>query len=139
LNGCPYILRSTDNLLVAASDLAQMKKGKITLGLPPVIGASFFPEIIAQFHRLYPNIKIGVANRLSYSVKGLLYMIGYGMRASAKASSPTLSTKAGSGTLSGRWWRLISESLSCRKRYAISSIRPRSRSFKRLNRTFIGI
>jgi DNA-binding transcriptional LysR family regulator len=52
------IKQSTDNLLVAASDLAQMKKGKITLGLPPVIGASFFPEIIAQFHRLYPNIKI---------------------------------------------------------------------------------
>lgn len=52
------IKQSMDNLLAAASDLAQMKKGKITLGLPPVIGASFFPEIIARFHRLYPNIKI---------------------------------------------------------------------------------
>lgn len=52
------IMKSIENLSYALTDMTQMKKGKITLGLPPVIGASFFPKIIARFHQLYPNIKI---------------------------------------------------------------------------------
>jgi DNA-binding transcriptional LysR family regulator len=52
------IIHSMENLLTAVADLSQMKTGKFTLGLPPVIGSSFFPEIIAQFHNLHPQIKI---------------------------------------------------------------------------------
>lgn len=52
------IMKSLENLSYALTDMTQMKKGKLTLGLPPVIGASFFPKIIAQFHQLYPNVKI---------------------------------------------------------------------------------
>jgi len=52
------IIQSMENLLSAVADLSQMKTGKFTLGLPPVIGSSFFPEIIAQFHSLHPQIKI---------------------------------------------------------------------------------
>ncbi|BBH21734.1 putative HTH-type transcriptional regulator YwbI [Paenibacillus baekrokdamisoli] len=52
------IIQSMENLLSAVADLSQMKTGKFRLGLPPVIGSSFFPEIIAQFHALHPQIKI---------------------------------------------------------------------------------
>ncbi|WP_240421285.1 LysR family transcriptional regulator [Paenibacillus periandrae] len=52
------ILKTFDNLKTALTDVIQMRKGKFSLGLPPVIGASFFPKIIAQFHEFYPQIEI---------------------------------------------------------------------------------
>jgi DNA-binding transcriptional LysR family regulator len=52
------ILHAMENLHSAVADLSEMKTGKFKLGLPPVIGSSFFPEIIAQFHALHPQIKI---------------------------------------------------------------------------------
>jgi DNA-binding transcriptional LysR family regulator len=52
------IINAKDHLLAAVADLTQMKVGRFTLGLPPVIGASFFPKVIADFHKLYPNITI---------------------------------------------------------------------------------
>jgi DNA-binding transcriptional LysR family regulator len=52
------ILKAFENLNAALTDVIQMKKGKFSLGLPPVIGASFFPKIIAQFHEQYPQIEI---------------------------------------------------------------------------------
>lgn len=52
------IVRSFENLDAALTEVKQIKKGRFTLGLPPVIGASFFPKIIARFHQLYPNVQI---------------------------------------------------------------------------------
>ncbi|MBP1994560.1 LysR family transcriptional regulator [Paenibacillus eucommiae] len=52
------IMKALENLRFALTDVKEMKKGKFTLGLPPVIGASFFPKIIAGFHKQYPQITI---------------------------------------------------------------------------------
>lgn len=53
-----HIMRSFENLDSALTEMKQIKTGHFTLGLPPVIGASFFPKIIARFHQLYPNVRI---------------------------------------------------------------------------------
>ncbi len=52
------IMNSLENLNSALADVKQIKSGKFTLGLPPVIGASFFPKILARFHQLYPRVQI---------------------------------------------------------------------------------
>jgi DNA-binding transcriptional LysR family regulator len=52
------IMQSIDNLETAIAELKNIKKGEIKIGLPPLIGASFFPKIIGEFHNLYPNIDI---------------------------------------------------------------------------------
>lgn len=36
----------------------QLKRGKLSLGLPPVIGVSFFPKMIADFRGEYPGVQI---------------------------------------------------------------------------------
>ncbi|MVP00541.1 LysR family transcriptional regulator [Paenibacillus lutrae] len=52
------IVRSVEQLSVQLGDVVSMRKGQIRIGLPPMIGAPFFPELIAAFHRLYPGIGI---------------------------------------------------------------------------------
>lgn len=39
-------------------DLMNLKRGHLRIGLPPMIGSSFFPEVIGQFHHKYPQITI---------------------------------------------------------------------------------
>lgn len=41
-------------------DLTELKRGEIHFGLPPIIGSLFFPDLLAKFHKLYPNIKITI-------------------------------------------------------------------------------
>lgn len=36
----------------------QLKRGKLSLGLPPVIGSSFFPRMIADFRGEYPGVQL---------------------------------------------------------------------------------
>lgn len=42
------------------NDLTELKQGEIHFGLPPIIGSLFFPDLLAKFHKLYPNIKITI-------------------------------------------------------------------------------
>lgn len=58
LNHAHIIRKTLEDLHTALEDLVQQKKGDIVLGLPPVVGVSFFPEIIVQFRKLYPQISI---------------------------------------------------------------------------------
>jgi DNA-binding transcriptional LysR family regulator len=51
-------LSMANDLQVSLNDGKLLKKGKLSLGLPPVIGVSFFPEIIAKFRNLYPGVHI---------------------------------------------------------------------------------
>ncbi|WML50411.1 LysR family transcriptional regulator [Neobacillus sp. PS3-34] len=52
------ILNGLNDLSVSLYDLMNLKKGKVTIGLPPVIGTLFFPGILADYHELYPEIVI---------------------------------------------------------------------------------
>lgn len=47
-----------ENIPLEIQNLIKLKKGEIRIGIPPIIGASFFPKIIGQFKSLYPNIEI---------------------------------------------------------------------------------
>lgn len=52
------IVNSFHNLSSELDDLMHLKKGHIRIGLPPMIGASFFPRVIGEFYKQYPNITI---------------------------------------------------------------------------------
>lgn len=52
------IMESLNDLSSHLYDLMNLKKGKIKIGLPPIIGSLFFPKIIKGFNQLYPDIKI---------------------------------------------------------------------------------
>jgi DNA-binding transcriptional LysR family regulator len=48
-------LQALPNLLEELSDGA---RGVIRIGIPPLIGTLFFPQIARTFHMLYPNVKL---------------------------------------------------------------------------------
>ncbi len=54
------IFSELENMTTTLDDLTNLKRGEVHIGLPPIIGSLFFPNIMADFHKLYPNIKINV-------------------------------------------------------------------------------
>lgn len=52
------IVASFQNLMAELDDLRNLKKGHIRIGLPPMVGVSFFPRVIGGFHDRYPEITI---------------------------------------------------------------------------------
>lgn len=52
------IVASFQNLMAELDDLRNLKKGHIRIGLPPMVGVSFFPRVIGGFHERYPEITI---------------------------------------------------------------------------------
>ncbi|SFB02606.1 MULTISPECIES: LysR family transcriptional regulator [unclassified Bacillus (in: firmicutes)] len=74
------ILESLNKLSTDLYDLTNLNKGKIHIGIPPVIGFLFFPRIIKFFNDMYPNINIRMsefgANRVEEEVKDGLLDLG---------------------------------------------------------------
>lgn len=55
------IIYSLDDLSASLYDVMNLNKGKIKIGLPPVISTLFFPTIIAEFQKQYPDVSIMLA------------------------------------------------------------------------------
>lgn len=52
------IINSFENLTTTISNIVNLKKGHIKIGIPPIVGASFFPQAIGDFIQNYPDIEI---------------------------------------------------------------------------------
>ncbi|WP_411344155.1 cidABC operon transcriptional activator CidR [Paenibacillus sp. WLX1005] len=52
------IVKSFQSLSSQLDDLRNLESGHLRIGLPPMIGSRFFPQIIGEFHQLYPNVTI---------------------------------------------------------------------------------
>ncbi|WP_046212704.1 cidABC operon transcriptional activator CidR [Paenibacillus wulumuqiensis] len=52
------IVKSFHSLSSQLDDLRNLKSGHLRIGLPPMIGSRFFPQIIGRFHQMYPNVTI---------------------------------------------------------------------------------
>ncbi|MHA0856914.1 cidABC operon transcriptional activator CidR [Paenibacillus sp. CMAA1364] len=74
------IVKSFQNLSSELQDLQNLKKGHIRIGLPPMVGSSFFPEVIGQFHEQYPDVTIQIfedgAKKVEVDVESGLLDIG---------------------------------------------------------------
>lgn len=67
------IIHSLDDLSASLYDVMNLKKGKIKIGLPPVISTLFFPTIIAEFQRAYPDVTIMLAEDGAKTVERKVY------------------------------------------------------------------
>lgn len=52
------LLRSMEDLHSSLAEVTQMKRGAIKLGMLPIVGAIFFPELFAKFRIQHPQISI---------------------------------------------------------------------------------
>ncbi|MFB4164126.1 LysR family transcriptional regulator [Alteribacillus sp. JSM 102045] len=58
LEQAQVILNAFKNLENQLENLSELKQGHIRIGLPPMVGSSFFPAIIGEFREKYPAITI---------------------------------------------------------------------------------
>ncbi|MFG6115407.1 cidABC operon transcriptional activator CidR [Halobacillus sp. MO56] len=56
LNQAQTIDKAFDNLQTELDDLIGLQKGHIRIGLPPIMDADHFFQILGKFHQLYPKI-----------------------------------------------------------------------------------
>ncbi|MCD7035182.1 LysR family transcriptional regulator [Metabacillus sp. GX 13764] len=54
------ILSLTEDLIHSLEDLTDLRRGGISIGIPPIIGSLFFPRVLAAFHKKHPNIKVDI-------------------------------------------------------------------------------
>lgn len=52
------VLASFHNLRSELTDLMNLQKGKIRIGIPPIVGAEFFSKLISHYKERYPYIEI---------------------------------------------------------------------------------
>lgn len=66
------VLRSLDDAVTEMKDYKQLNKGKIRLGIPPMIGAYVFPNIFLNFKQKYPNISLSIVEEGSLLTKQMV-------------------------------------------------------------------
>ncbi len=53
-----HVLAAFKNLRSELTDLMDLKKGEIRIGIPPIVGVEFFSKLISQYKERYPYIEI---------------------------------------------------------------------------------
>lgn len=66
------ILGKTEELTMLLDDLALIPKGKIHFGVPPLIGALFFPEIAGSFTVYNPEVKLELVEHGARKIESLI-------------------------------------------------------------------
>lgn len=58
--GAGKIVDQMEEIENGLAELASLQKGSISLGLPPMVGASFFPSVIRRFREMHTGISISI-------------------------------------------------------------------------------
>ncbi|NWQ40318.1 LysR family transcriptional regulator [Bacillus sp. EB106-08-02-XG196] len=53
-----HVLEAFQNLTTELTDILELKKGEIKIGIPPIVGPAFFSKLISKYKELYPYIEI---------------------------------------------------------------------------------
>ncbi|MEK4630356.1 LysR family transcriptional regulator [Solibacillus sp. FSL R7-0682] len=54
------VIESFQNLRSELTDLMELKKGQIRIGIPPIVGAEFFSKLISHYKEQHPYIEIAL-------------------------------------------------------------------------------
>ncbi len=58
LTQAQHIVKSFDDMTSHLDELMKVKRGRIRIGLPPMVGSNFFPRVIGKFREEYPGITL---------------------------------------------------------------------------------
>lgn len=53
-----HVLEAFKNLRSELTDLMELKKGQIRIGIPPIVGSEFFSKLVSQYKELFPYVEI---------------------------------------------------------------------------------
>ena len=69
LNRIELALRNIQDAVLEVNDYKQLQKGTIKIGIPPMIGAYFFPKIFSGFRRRYSHLDVYLYEEGSMSIR----------------------------------------------------------------------
>ncbi|WP_079526588.1 LysR family transcriptional regulator [Halobacillus hunanensis] len=69
LSNAKDVLEAFSNLTSELTDIMELKKGEIRIGIPPIIGAAFFSKLITHYKEIYPLIEISLTEVGSKEIK----------------------------------------------------------------------
>jgi DNA-binding transcriptional LysR family regulator len=53
-------------------ELATLRRGRLRIGMPPIVGVAFFPPILAEFHLMHPGIVLELREEGSHHIEALV-------------------------------------------------------------------
>lgn len=69
LKNAKNVLEAFGNLTSELTDILELKKGEIRIGIPPIMGAAFFSKLISEFKKIYPLVDITLTEVGTKSIK----------------------------------------------------------------------
>jgi DNA-binding transcriptional LysR family regulator len=54
------------------AELGSLRRGRLRLGLPPIVGMAFFPPLLAEFHQAHPAILLELREEGSHVIEALV-------------------------------------------------------------------
>jgi DNA-binding transcriptional LysR family regulator len=53
-------------------EVAALRRGRLRLGLPPIVGPTFFPPLLAEFHQAHPGVLLELREEGSHHIEALV-------------------------------------------------------------------
>ncbi len=53
-------------------ELASLRRGRLRIGMPPIVGVAFFPPLLAEFHDAHPGIVLELREEGSHHIEALV-------------------------------------------------------------------
>jgi DNA-binding transcriptional LysR family regulator len=53
-------------------ELSELRRGRLRVGMPPIVGVAFFPPLLAEFHQLYPGVLLELREEGSHNIEALV-------------------------------------------------------------------
>jgi DNA-binding transcriptional LysR family regulator len=53
-------------------ELAALRRGRLRIGMPPIVGVAFFPPLLAEFHQAHPGIALELREEGSHHLEALV-------------------------------------------------------------------
>jgi len=72
LSRAERIFTEIDSAINEIADAVELRTGIVRLGMPPMFGLEYFPNVIAQFHAAYPRIALTIIEGSADEIGGML-------------------------------------------------------------------
>jgi DNA-binding transcriptional LysR family regulator len=54
------------------AEMSSLRRGRLRLGMPPIVGVTFFPPLLAEYHRAHPGIVLELREEGSHHIEALV-------------------------------------------------------------------
>lgn len=66
------VLDSLRGIEEEVAELSQLRRGRLRIGMPPIVGVTFFAPLLAEYHQAYPGILLELREEGSHHLEALI-------------------------------------------------------------------